>query len=177
MSHYQRNLYGFCIDSRAIRSVTGANQEKFYRELTTFPSRVVVSTTKYRFRTSLAKGRGLMNLRFPLLNRLILDFRAELPDEVVPLLVALDVMQELKLFLHFHEIVVRSGLFMGYLSITYKQGHAYVRIERISNLYTRPYLTRLQLHFSTIGRTSYLSCYTEQILKSNRKGKKSFYLR
>lgn len=71
----EERIYGLSLNSGAVRSVMGANQEGIYRKFTATSSRVVPFTTMYRLATSLAQSKVLTKLRLSLPDGVILDYQ------------------------------------------------------------------------------------------------------
>lgn len=78
------NFLGFCLDSEASRSVIGTNQERSYRQLTSYTANTHKPETIFRFENTLSESKGIITLRLPLPDGQVIYFNADIVDADIP---------------------------------------------------------------------------------------------
>lgn len=104
IDHDNRTILGACFDPCAKLKVVGNGQEDAYRKLTGFNCDIkrIEKGTVFRYGSVDYKGIGELNIRLPLCDDHFIHITAHNVPIDVPLLLGLDVMQELELVVDFY---------------------------------------------------------------------------
>lgn len=142
------NFWGACLDSGAQRTVIGEPQAKAYCKLTGIRHGVERKnkSTKFRFGNVDHKGLGEMDVRLPLGGDHFISITAHVVPLDIPLLLGLDVMQELKLVIDLSENTLYSPVNGKEVPLVSKRGHIYLEWPP-SIFYTEAELRKIHRHF------------------------------
>lgn len=125
---YIYNIWGPCFDSGAQRTVIRTPQAKSYFKLAGIRHGVgrKYKGTKFRFGNVDHKGVGEKDVRLQLDGNHFFSFTAHVVLLAVPLLLGPDVMQELKVFIHFSENTLYSPVNGKEVLLASKRGAIYL---------------------------------------------------
>lgn len=156
---------GFCIDTGAAKSVIGSSQISAYHSLTKYVGKIIASTTTYKFGSSLTKIIGTTTIRLPLPYGQFLQFRVDIVNNDVPLLLRLEVIREHSLVLYFEHNIIRSNKYKWTMPKSYKNGHAFFSSITFTVLFIRAEIARLHLHFFHPSKNKLSVSYSARTLR------------
>lgn len=130
----QSEFWGARIDSGAQQTVKGVKQAPAYLRQTNDNSKIKKEnqTPKkhFRFGNKAHVSIGIIEVRMPVADDVVLTFTAQVVPIDVPVLVGLNIMKKLKLLINFDDGTIQSPRNSWRIQMTYKRGHMYVEWPR-----------------------------------------------
>lgn len=147
---YSTSFLGACIDSGAQKTVIGINQANAYLNQTSNTKNLLQQNHKgqkiFRFGNRDHKCIGMLNIRMPVGEDIVVTFQSHVVSIDVPLLLGLDVLQKLKLLINFEDGTLHSPRDHWRVQLVQKFGHLYVEWP-MEIYYTEQELRRIHRHF------------------------------
>lgn len=143
-------FWGACVDSGAQRTVIGRKQADAYisqiGDATSGIKKDVDLATRFRFGDTNHNCDGILHVKMPVADDVVVHFDAFIVPIDVPLLLGLDVLKRLDIIIKFSNGTLQSENDDWVLNLKHKMGHLYVEWPP-TVFYTEQELRRIHRHF------------------------------